>query len=75
MRLEQLNSLSDDELALLWGCINLVEPKIMQLCELEPSSFPSINHRKLMNRLINCKTRIKEEHHPLFDGLLNKLRL
>jgi hypothetical protein len=75
MKLEQLKSLSEDELVLLWGCINLVEPKIVQSYDLEPSLFPSINHRKLMDKLTNCKTKIKEDHHALFDGLLNKLRI
>lgn len=75
MRLEHLKSLTDDELALLWGCINLVEPVIIQNVQLEPHLFTSINHRKLMDRLTNCKLKIKEEYHPLFDGLLNKLRV
>lgn len=75
MKLEQLKSLSEDELALLWGCINLVEPPVIKNIQLEPQLFTSINHRKLMDRLTNCKLKIKEEHHPLFDGLLNKLRV
>lgn len=75
MRREHLESLTDDELALLWGCINIVEPTVIQNVQLEPQLFTSINHRKLMDRLTNCKLKIKEEHHPLLDGLLNKLRV
>lgn len=75
MRIEQLKSLTDDELTILWGCVNIVKPTIMQNMELEPELFTSINHRKLMDRLTNCKKLLKEEHHVIFDGLLNKLRL
>jgi hypothetical protein len=75
MRIEQLNSLTEDELAMLWGFVNIVKPVIIQNVELDPSLFTSINHRKLMDRLINSKKLLKEEHHPIFDGLVNKLRL
>lgn len=74
MKIEQLKSLTDDELAMLWGCINIVKPTVMNI-ELEPQLFTSINHKKLMDRLTGCKKLLKEEHHEIFDGLLNKLRV
>jgi hypothetical protein len=75
MKIEQLNSLTEDELAMLWGCINVVKPTILQNVELETQLFTSINHKKLMNRLLDSKKLLKEEHHAIFDGLVNKLRV
>jgi len=75
MRLEQLHSLNEDELAMLWYCINKIDPPVLAGVELDPEVFPSINHRKLMDRLTNARITVKEEHLPLFDGLVAKLRV
>lgn len=75
MTLQQLRSLNEDELSILWYCVNKVPPQVLAGVELEPSLFTSINHRKLMNRLTNCRILIKEEHRQVFDGLMDKLRL
>ena len=75
MRIEQLKSLDEDELAILWYCINKIEPTVITGIELEPELFTSINHKALMNRVTNCRLNIKEEHHQVFDGLVAKLRV
>jgi hypothetical protein len=75
MRLEQLHSLNDDETALLWYCINKIDPPVLAGVELEPAVFTSINHKHLLERLEKSRCQVKEEHHPLFDGLVAKLRL
>lgn len=75
MRLEQLQSLNEDELSMLWYIINKIEPAMLAGVELEPSVFTSIKHNKLMAKLENSRSKVKEEHHPLFDGLVAKLRL
>lgn len=75
MTIQQLKSLSEDELAILWGCVNVIEPKVLSTCDLDVQLFTSINHRKLMNRLLNCRIKIKQEYHSVFDGLLNKLKV
>lgn len=74
MRLEQLHSLNEEETAILWYCVNKIEP-VLDEVELDPIVFPSIDHRKLMDRLTNCRVHVKDEHLPLFDGLVAKLRL
>lgn len=73
MRREQLNELHEDELAILWYCINKIEPPVLAGVDLDPSVFPSINHKKLMARLANARPKVIEEHLPLFDGLVAKL--
>lgn len=72
MTLSQLDSLNEDELALLWFIINKVTPTVMSW-EMEPSLFCSINHTKLVNRIIQCEKFIKPEHMDKFTGLKSKL--
>lgn len=75
MRLEQLKSLTDDELTLLWGCVNYAKPPVISGVELDPSCFVSIKHKKLMARLEGCKNLLKEEHKVILDGLIEKLKV
>lgn len=75
MRLEQLNSLNDDELCLLWGCVNYAKPPVISGVELSPSCFVSIKHRKLMARLEGCRNLLKEEHKVILDGLIQKIKV
>lgn len=75
MTREQLKSLTDDELSMLWFMINKINPPILKDIELEPVLFTSINHKKLMDRIMKCKVHVKPEHMTLFDGLTSKLAL
>ena len=75
MTRNQLKSLTDDEIAMLWGIVNLVNPPVMQGVQMEPSLFPSIKHKMLMDRVMQCKKFLKQEHYEIFDGLVNKLKV
>jgi len=75
MTLQQLQSLNDDELAILWFCINKAHPPVLRDVELPPSLFPSIQHKKLMNRIAMCRHLVKPENFEIFDGLINKLKV
>ena len=75
MKLEHLDSLTEDELAILWYCINKVNPPVLADIELEPELFIAIKHRKLMYRLLQCGQHVKEEYHSVFAGLINKLKV
>jgi len=75
MKLSHLESLTEDELALLWYCINKINPPVLAGVELEPSLFVSIKHRRLMDRLLNCAQYLKPEHQTVFAGLVNKLKV
>lgn len=72
MTLSQLHSLDEDEIALLWFIINKVNPPVVSW-EMDPSLFPSINHQKLMDRVLQCEKFIKPEHLSKFSSLKNKL--
>jgi hypothetical protein len=73
MTREQLNSLTEDEMAMLWFIINKVHPPVLMNIEMEPTLFTSINHRRLVDRVLKCKVHVKPQHMPVFDGLMNKL--
>ena len=75
MKLEHLKSLNDDEMAMLWYCINKINPPVLAGVELDPSLFVSIKHKYLMDRLLNCVQHIKPEHQTIFAGLVNKLKV
>jgi len=75
MKLSHLESLTEDELAMLWFCVNKINPPILNGIELEPSVFVAIKHKKLMDRLLNCAQFIKDEHRAVYAGLVNKLKV
>jgi hypothetical protein len=74
MTIEQLKSLTEDEQAMLWGCVNVIEPKLMKTYDVDVHLCTSIKHIKLMNRLLNCKLKIKEDYHAIYDSLIAKLK-
>jgi hypothetical protein len=75
MKLEHLDSLTHDELSMLWFIINKVNPPVLQNIELEPSLFVYIKHKRLMDRILQCAQHVKEEHQSVFAGLVNKLKV
>lgn len=75
MKKEQLKSLNEDELSILWFCVNKVNPPVLKGIELDPVLFTSINHKMLMDRLLQCRQYIKEEYINVFDGLVHKLKV
>lgn len=55
--------------------INKINPTILKDIEMEPVLFTSINHKKLVDRVMKCKVHVKNEHMPVFDGLMSKLTI
>jgi len=75
MTIDQLHTLDENEIIILWYCINKIEPPILSEQELTPEMFPIIDHRILMDKLTGCKLSIKDEYQELFDGLISKLKV
>lgn len=73
MRLEQLYSLTEDEMDMLWYIVNVLKPKILKNADLEPRDFVSINRELLVKRVTNSRQFIKEEYFPILDGLISKI--
>jgi hypothetical protein len=72
MTLAQLHSLDEDETAILWFIINKTVPPTMSY-DVDPELFVSIKHNKLMDRLNQCESYIKEEHKGKLTSLKEKL--
>jgi hypothetical protein len=74
MKIEQLNSLNDDELAMLWAFVNKVNPPVIEGMELDYKLFTAIKHKKLLERVMQCKQYIKNEYHKVFDDMIAKIQ-
>lgn len=74
MTLEQLKSLTEDEVLMLWYIINKIEPAVMPGIELEPGLFTSVNREALLNRINKAKPLVKEEHIEIYNSIVSKLK-
>jgi hypothetical protein len=75
MRLEELHSLNEDELAMLWFIINKTTPPTLTGFELEPSLFCYIKPHVIVNRVNQTEKYIKDEYKPVYDSLRQKLNM
>lgn len=75
MRLEELKSLTDDELTMLWYAVNKTNPPVLDGVELEPSVFCAINPSAIRQRIVQLEPAIKDEHKAIYDSLRNKLNM
>jgi len=73
MTLEELQSLNDDETAMLWFMVNKIGRPAIYGIELEPSSFPSIRRHWLIEKILASKDYVKPEHLPIYESLTSKL--
>ena len=73
MTLDQLQSLSEDEVTMLWGIINMGNPPVLTGQELEPTLFPFIKENKLKVRVIQFDKYVKPEYIELYSSLKTKL--
>ena len=73
MTLDQLQSLSEDEVTMLWGIINMGNPPVLTGQELEPTLFPFITENKLKDRVIQFDKYVKPEYIELYSSLKSKL--
>ncbi len=70
--LHQLNSLTDDEIAVVLYIVNCLEPKILPY-ELGPRLLCSIKHHKLCERVVKSEPFINELGMPILVSLKSKL--
>lgn len=75
MTLEQLQSLNDDELSMLWYAINKAQPPALEGVELEPCVFCSVKPHAIINRILQLEPAIKDEYKPIYESLKTKLIL
>ena len=70
---EKVRSLSEDELSLLWGIINVIQPKILS-ATIDVSIFSSIKYSHLHKRLQYAEQHIKPEFKDIYQSLVSKLK-
>ena len=70
--LHQLNSLTDDEIAVVLYIVNCLEPKVLPY-ELGPRLLCSIKHHKLCERVVKSEPFINELGMPILVSLKSKL--
>ena len=73
MTLDQLQSLSEDEVTMLWGIVNMGNPPVLAGQQLEPVLFPSIKDHKLRERVIQFDKYVKPEYIGIYTSLRSKL--
>jgi hypothetical protein len=72
MRIEQLNEMTADEIALTWCIVNKFEPTIAGI-EMEPTLFTSIPNVVLQRKFDSAKSKIKPEQLNIFEELYQRL--
>jgi len=73
MTLSQLESLSDDELAMALYIVNVLKPVQPPIGEINPRGLTWFKHDLLVKKILDCFPLVKPEHHPIFVSLLDKL--
>jgi len=74
MTLDQLNSLTEDEIAIALHIVNVISPTIKDL-EFPPYGLTWFRPGTLERKLLNNFNSLKPEAHPIYSSLLNKLNV
>lgn len=73
MTLDQLHSLTEDEVIMLWDIVNMGNPPVLAGHQMEPVLFPSIKDHKLRERVIQFDKYVKPEYIGIYTSLRSKL--
>jgi hypothetical protein len=73
MTLAQLESLTEDELALALYVVNVIAPPVVPKMTFEPRHLTWFKHQELINKLLNSFNRLKPEGHATYTSLMQKL--
>jgi hypothetical protein len=73
MTLDQLYSLTEDEVTMLWGIVNMGNPPVLSGQQVDPELFPFIKDHKLRERVIQFDKYVKPEYIGIYTSLRSKL--
>jgi hypothetical protein len=73
MTLNQLQDLTDDELAIVMHIVNVIDPMTFPKIEFTPAQLVWFRHDKLVEKLMKGAERLKPESAPIFISLMGKL--
>lgn len=74
MTLEQLHSLSEDELGMALFIVNHISP-VPAMKEIPPIGLTWFRKGTLEKKLMNALDYVNPEAHPIFSSLLTKLNI
>jgi hypothetical protein len=73
MTLNQLETLTEDELALALYIVNVIEPLDIPKMQFEPRQLTWFRHEALVEKLVRAFPKLLPEGHPIFVSLMEKL--
>ncbi len=73
MTLNQLETLTEDELAMCLYIVNVIDPMTCPKMEFEPRNLTWFKHEFLVKKIVNSYTRVLPEGHATYVSLLGKL--
>ena len=73
MTLNQLQSLTEDELAICLYVVNVIDPMTCPKMEFEPRNLTWFRHEFLIRKLVNAFPKLLPEGHATYVSLLAKL--
>lgn len=73
MTLNQLQSLTDDELAMALYIVNNINPLTIPPGPLDPRDLTWFKHSFLIQRFIDAFSKLKPEGHATYKSLMEKL--
>lgn len=73
MTLNQLETLTEDELALALYVVNVIEPLDIPKMQFEPRQLTWFRHEALVEKLVRAFPKLLPEGHPIFVSLMEKL--
>jgi hypothetical protein len=73
MTLNQLDTLSEDELAIALYIVNHISPLSIPKMELGPINLTWFKHDMLVKKLLDAFPKVKPEGHVIYSSLLKKL--
>lgn len=73
MTFNQLQSLTEDELAMVLVIVNVIDPLTIPQKEFTPQQLAWFRHDMLIEKLLNAFPRLKPEGFAIFTSLMEKL--
>lgn len=73
MTLNQLESLTEDELAMCLYVVNVISPPDIPKVEFTARNLTWFRHDMLVQKLVDATPKVKEEAHDIYFSLLGKL--
>src|SRR5690348_8372078 len=73
MTLNELETLTEDELALALYIVNVIEPVQVPKMEFEPRHLTWFKRDALIQKLLRAVPRMHPEGHPIFISLMAKI--